>query len=192
MTRLRDTWTGIGQPWERLLQEMTVSYPDDIVAILHRHEVHWQGWWADPHARIEAGELDRLVGRVPAAMRPVLAERERELIGLVLADERVRNFDAARCGLLLRNLLTSLGVPELTNHVIVEDTAATGAEELDGQEAEEPVVRLHWQQTGLGSGTFGAGLTRQQCLPALLAAAEGKTLATSNGGARGRRRRATS
>ncbi|WP_431894348.1 hypothetical protein [Micromonospora haikouensis] len=105
----------------------------------------------------------------------MLAERDRGLTGLVLADERIRNFDPERCALLLRNLLTSLGAPELAEHVLVQGAETTI---LNGppRRAIKPALGPHWQQTGFASGVFGAGLTREQCLPALQAAMDGQSL----------------
>jgi hypothetical protein len=186
VAKRRDTWTGIGRRWEFLLQGMAVGYPDDIVAIFHEYGMPWEGWKAHPHARIAAGDLDWIVGRVPAALRPVLAERDRGLTGLVLADERIRNFDSERCALLLRNLLTSLGAPELAEHVMVQGVETATTDGPPRQRASKPALGLHWQQTGFASGVFGAGLTREQCLPALQAAMSGQSLPSPRGGTRAR------
>lgn len=179
VAKLRDTWTEIGRRWELLLQGMAMGHPDDIVAIFHESGMPWDGWKAHPHARIAAGDLEWVVGRVPAALRPVLAESDRGLTGLVLADERIRNFDSERCALLLRNLLTSLGAPELAEHVLVQGAGTTILNGPPGQRAIKPALGLHSQQTGFASGVFGAGVTREQCLPALQAAMDGRSLPSS-------------
>jgi hypothetical protein len=186
VANLRETWIGIGQRWELLLQGMAVGYPADIVAIFHEYGMPWDGWKAHPHARIAAGDLNWVVGRVPAALRPVLAERDRGLTGLVLADERIRNFNSERCALLLRNLLTSLGAPELAEHVMVRGVETATSDGPPGQRASKPALGPHWQQTGFASGVFDAGLTREQCLPALQAAMSGQSLPSPRGGTRAR------
>ena len=102
-------WRAVGQRWEALLDGLTLGYPGDLVAVFHRYGLRNPLWKLLPHAWVEVDELDWVVARPPAAARPLLAERDRGLVGLVLDDEHGHVFDADRCALLLRNILISLG-----------------------------------------------------------------------------------
>jgi hypothetical protein len=163
---------------------LALGHPGEIVAIFHRYGLSTSLWKVLPHACIDFGELDWVVARLPAATRPLLAERERGLVGLVLADDYTWSFDAERCGLLLRNLLTSLGCPDLADHVSVH--RADRIPPLLGiqEETAEVNVRLHWQQVGFGTGLRDNGTTREQCMEAMHAAFEGMTVRAPSGSGR--------
>lgn len=177
---LSEALTEIGESWEHLLEGIALAHPGEVVAVFHAHgpglgwELHRLFDNILPCARIHTDRFTWLAGRVPAMLGAFLKERDRGLQGLVLEEEHVQVFDANACALFLRNLVTHLGDPGLADHVengrSHPDLPHTGGE--DGP----PETRLHWQRHGFGTGFLDAGITREECLPALRAAGEGREI----------------
>ncbi len=175
---VRDVWLASGTVWEQRLEGTALGNPGEIFALFHRYNfgLNWElRELFDtmlPHAELETREFNWIAAKVPAIFRLFLTERDRGLVGLVLDEERLHRYDPTTAALFLRNLAVELDVPGLARHVRV---GGPGVETADPDE-QTPESTLHWQLQGFGTGISDAGITREQCLPALRSAIDGVEL----------------
>jgi hypothetical protein len=169
---IRGAWLASGSVWEQRLEGVALGHPGEIFALFHRYSFGLNWELRDlfdtviPHAELETREFNWIAAKVPAIFRLFLAERNRGLVGLVLDEERMHRYDPTTAALFLRNLVVELDAPSLARHVRV---GGPGVETVDPDE-QAPESTLHWQLHGFGTGISDAGITREQCLPALRAA----------------------
>ncbi len=172
-------WTAIGNRWQQMVEAMAWAHPGSVLAMFHLYESSVDRGLVDaymqvgPAAQLEVGNLDWIVAHVPAALRLSLAERVRGLSGLVLAQERLHRVDAECCRRFLRNVVTSLGYPELAEFVTVPGAGLDAGSERSRAQVE---VRMPDPLQSFASDTTGLGLTTSHCGPALRAAVEGTDL----------------
>jgi hypothetical protein len=179
ISSLREAWIASGIAWQYTLEGIAMAHEGDVIALFHEHGLGL-GWDLGrafygllPRAVIRTDEFSWVVARVPAVLSLFLKERDRSLKGLVLDRGCAHLFaDPAKCGLFLRNLLVSLECHDLVSHV---REIRSGDTESAGK-FDVPATQLHWQRRGFGTGVSDAGLTRQDCLPALRAAIDDQQL----------------